>query len=255
MNSRYWKTIIMITMSVTGIIDSAWADHFWDQHAQGWHWYEDPSGLHQTQPVSISDPIKTMETWHQKITRALDQAILNPTPANMRAYITLQNEVSGQANRFALAWQAALLNDPALDYSLSHPTNSMGKAVYLTEQKQQEDQAIAQLAQHSGLFFFYRSSCPYCQRFAPIVKDFSERYGIAIVPITTDGIALPAFPHSHKDQGQAAQLKVTQEPALLTVNPYSRQIIPVSYGLMSEDELRTRILAIAHQLSSTPPKP
>ena len=111
--------------------------------------------------------------------------------------------------------------------------------MYLNEQKQQEDKAIALLAKHSGLFFFYRSSCPYCQRFAPIVKDFSERYDITVVPITTDGIALPAFPHSHIDQGQSARFKVTVEPALFTVDPYSGEIIPVGYGLMSEDELRT----------------
>ncbi len=81
-----------------------------------------------------------------------------------------------------------------------------------------------------------------------IVKNFSARYQITVIPVTTDGISLPEFPNSHSDQGQAAGLHVTMEPTLFIVDPYSQQIIPVGFGLMSEDDLRARILAIANQL-------
>lgn len=221
---------------------------FWANHAQGWHWYQDPTQIDSRSiPNTPLEPEAQMEVLQKEVKRTLDKAILNPTPANMQAYITLQNQVSEQAHQFALAWQAALLNNPTLDYSLAHPTSNVGNQVYLSQQKAQEDQAIQSLAQHSGLFFFYRSTCPYCQRFAPIVKGFSDRYGLSIIPITTDGITLPEFPHSQIDQGQAARFKVSMEPALFTVDPYSHQIIPVGYGLMTEDELRTRILEIAQK--------
>lgn len=241
---------LMLSMVCSmGMMVPAWADNFWEEHAKGWHWYEDPTPMetHEETNASTPDPSVTLDNLQQYVKRALAQAILNPTPDHMRRYITLQNQISEQARRFALAWQAALLNNPGLDYSLSHPTNSVGKQVYLSQQKQQEDQAIALLAKHSGLFFFYRSTCPYCQRFAPIVKDFSERYGIAVIAITTDGAALSAFPHSYVDHGQATRFKINVEPALFTVDPYHQRIIPVGYGLMSEDELRSRILAIATQ--------
>ena len=97
-----------------------------------------------------------------------------------------------------------LLNYPELDFSLRHPTNNLAKQIDLDSARQQENAAIQQFSQHNGLFFFYRSTCPYCQRFAPILKDFSSRYGLSVVPITTDGISLPEFPNSHSDQGQAA---------------------------------------------------
>ena len=160
-----WFLGITFFMGCICLSFSAQADNFWNEHARGWHWYEDPEQvLEQAMSREPSDPVQIMEVLHQQVKRSLDQAILNPTPENMRNYITLQNQVSEQANRFAVAWQTALLNNPVLDYSLSHPTNSVGKQVYLNTQKQQEDQAIALLAKHSGLFFFYRSSCPYCQR-------------------------------------------------------------------------------------------
>ncbi|MFT3741099.1 MAG: conjugal transfer protein TraF [Gammaproteobacteria bacterium] len=219
------------------------ANTFWEDHAIGWHWYQDPAERSVT--PAITNPVQTMEALQQQVKYSLDLAILNPTPANVQTYLTLQNQLSDKANRFAQIWQAVLLNDPSLNFSLQHPTNSLGKQIYLDQQHQAEDQAIRQLATHSGLFFFYRSSCPYCQRFAPIVKDFAQRYGISVVAITTAHQAVPEFMDSQFDQGQAAYFGVKSEPALFTVDPYSQQVIPVGYGLMSEIDLRGRILQIA----------
>jgi conjugal transfer pilus assembly protein TraF len=187
-----------------------------------------------------------MDAVRQAIEQALDKATLDPTPENVKAYIALQNQVSDRASRFAQVWQAVLLQAPGLDYSIAHPTNQIGQQVYSDQKRHAEDAAIHQLAQHSGLFFFYRSTCPYCQRFAPIVRDFTDKYHIPIVPITTDGIALPSFPRSQVDDGQSAKFGVQVEPALFTVDPYTHQAVPVSYGLTTEDELRSRILAIAN---------
>ncbi len=238
------KQWILFMMVFCGFCSTALADNYWEQHSVGWHWYQDPQE-NQTPSVTPMNPVQIMEAWQQKIKYSLDQAILNPTSENVRAYITLQNQISAQANQFSKTWQAVLLSYPQLDYSLQHPTNNIAKQVYLDQKQQDETKAIQQLAQHSGLFFFYRSSCPYCQRFAPIVKNFSQRYGISVVPITTDGVALPEFPNSHADQGQSERFNITQEPALFTVDPYTHQAVPVGYGLMSEDELRERILQIA----------
>ncbi|HVV69612.1 MAG TPA: type-F conjugative transfer system pilin assembly protein TraF [Gammaproteobacteria bacterium] len=237
------KLWVLTLMLFSCFCSTVLADDFWEQHAVGWHWYQDPRA-NQT-PSAPMDPVQIMETWQRQVKYSLDQAILDPTPDNVRNYITLQNQISSQASQFAQTWQAVLLSYPQLDYSLKHPTNNVAKQIYLDQQQQDETTAIQQLAQHSGLFFFYRSTCPYCQRFAPIVKDFSQRYSITVVPITTDGIALPSFPASRIDQGQAAHFNVTEEPALFTVDPYTHQAVPVGYGLMTEDELRQRILHIA----------
>ena len=223
----------------------------------GWHWYQDPEEDQTVSPDSTvtSDPIATMEALHHQVQQTLDQAILNPTEDNIRHYIALQNQLGERAQRFAEVWKSVLLHYPELDFSLQHPTNNFAKQIDLDHTRQQENAAIHQFAQHNGLFFFYRSTCPYCQRFAPILKDFSSRYGLNVVPITTDGISLPEFPNSHSDQGQAARLKVTVEPALFTADPQTHRIIPVSYGLLSEDELRQRLLTIAQQAEITGEKP
>lgn len=238
-----WMVVAWILLS-----QAAHAEVFWSEHAVGWAWYQEAEVLPDpVQPRSFlpADPIQAMEALQKQVKQTLDLAILNPTTEHVKNYIALQNQLSERAGRFTQVWRTVLLNFPELDYSLQHPTNTIAKQIYLDKTHQQEDAAIQKLAQHSGLFFFYRSTCPYCQRFAPIIRNFSERYGISIVPITTDGISLPEFPNSQQDRGQAAFLKVTVEPALFTVDPVRHRIIPVSYGLLSEDELRERFLVIA----------
>jgi conjugal transfer pilus assembly protein TraF len=259
MISVSWKCAVILIwfVMVWCLPSSAKADNFWEERAVGWHWYQDPE---ENQPISpdstvTNDPIATMEALHHQVQQTLDQAILNPTEDNIRQYIALQNQLGERAQHFAEVWKSVLLNYPELDFSLRHPTNNLAKQIDLDSTHQQENAAIQQFAQHNGLFFFYRSSCPYCQRFAPILKDFSSRYGLSVIPITTDGISLPEFPHSHSDQGQAARLKVTVEPALFTADPQTHRIIPVSYGLLSEDELRQRLLTIAQQAASPEKNP
>ncbi len=247
MSKRIFQRCFYILISLMGLFilpTTASAEDYYEQHAVGWHWYDDPHVEKSSQEIS-QDPVKQMKAVKQALEQALDQAVLNPTPQNVKNYIVLQNQMSDRASHFSHIWQLVLLQNPRLNYSIEHPTNQVGREVYLDEQRMKEDAAIRKLSQHSGLFFFYRSSCPYCQRFAPIVKDFSQRYGIAVIPITTDGIALPSFPDSRVDQGQAEKFHVSVEPALFTVNPYTHQAIPVSYGLTTEDELRSRILEIA----------
>ena len=190
-----------------------------------------------------------MNALQMSVKRSLDTAILNPTPENMKNYIAQQNEVTQRSARFSKLWQEALLQDPQLDFSLQHPTNNIARQVEVDQQSTQEEQAIKKLAQESGLFFFYRSTCPYCRAFAPILKRFADRYGITVMPITTDGITLPEFPQSYTDQGQAATFQVKVEPSLFIVNPYTKKAIPVGYGLMSEVDLKKRILDIARSNS------
>src|SRR5262249_19368196 len=142
---------LLLSVFLTGI-----ADTFWQEHAMGWHWYQDPIEVQQQNPntPAINNPIQTMEALQQQVKYSLDLAILNPTPTNVRAYLSLQNQLSAQANQFAQVWQQVLLSDPSLNFSLQHPTNTLGKQIYLDQQYQAEDKAIRQLATHSGLFFF-----------------------------------------------------------------------------------------------------
>jgi conjugal transfer pilus assembly protein TraF len=230
-------------------------ENYYYQHSTGWHWYNEKviaesikkaqKQEKEPQQQSSVDPTKEMSAVRIIVERALNKAILNPTVENVQSYLILQNKVSNQSTKFANVWQKALLEHPELNYSLGHPTNAAAKQIYLDSHNDRETQVITEFFKNRGLFFFYKTSCPYCQKFAPIVKNFASRHGISIIPITIDGRSLPEFPNSKSDIGQAAKFNINITPALFAVNPYNDKALPVAYGFISESDLRQRILDIA----------
>ncbi len=242
------KLIMALLVSI--ITMNCHAAGYYTNHAVGWHWYDDP----KEEAKKPNAPINTqksatqqVDTIRKDIKSALDTAILNPTPENVERYIKLQNQLNQRADHLSTVWQQVLLTHPELDYSLAHPTNQVGIQVYQEEESKKKDAAINLFKQQYGLFFFYKSTCPYCKRFAPVLLSFVGRYGIPLIPITLDGISLPEFPHSKNDTGQAQQFHVSMTPALFAVNPYTQKAFPVAYGLTSETELRDNIYKIMTQ--------
>lgn len=247
--NKWLLSLLGLLMSAHALADTP---AYFDNHEKGWHWYEQtPVAEKPEQVTTPPDPTEQMSAVRATVTRALNQAILEPSEENVSNYIALQNQVSNRASQFANVWQKVLLNQPDLNYALVHPTSQIGSQVDTDAHHAKEDQAIAKLASETGLFFFYHSTCPYCQRFAPILKNFATRYGITVIPVTTDGVSLPEFPNSKIDAGQARKFNVTVEPALFAVNPYTHRAYPVSYGLLTEDDLRKRILDLANNFESS----
>lgn len=239
------RTIVLVVLLILSF--SLYADDFYRRHTTGWHWYDDPVEEENEENIT-SDPSEQMNTVRAIIKRALDKAVIQPTHENVKDYISLQNQLMANSGKFSQTWKEILLDQPELDYSLVHPTNNMARQIESDQENLKEEVAIRALAKQSGLFFFYHSTCPYCQKFSPILKNFAERYNITVIPITTDGISLPEFPNSFIDKGQKETFHVTVEPSLFAVNPYTKQAYPVSYGLMSETDLKKRILMIANRM-------
>lgn len=101
--------------------------------------------------------------------------------------------------------------------------------------------ANSQTNQQQGFFFFYSSACPWCQKFAPILKDFSESTGFEVIAISMDGGVLPDFPAAIIDEGQSRLFNITTLPSLFLINPETQVAKPVSEGAISADELRRRM--------------
>ncbi len=243
--------IIIFLFSLLGIYHPAMAVNFY-AHSEGWHWYHDPQATKkQAAPIEQNgDPVAAMKALQQQVNVALDRAILFPTQANVKDYMALQNRVTAQTAIFTNVWKQVLVENPALDYSIAHPTSSLGRTVYLKQYRENQDKVIQQFAHQYGLFFFYRGDCPYCHQFAPILKAFSDHYGVTVIPISLGGGMLAQFPNSRADNGQAARLHVEVTPSLFAVDPRAQKIIPVAYGFMSDDALGQRIFHIMTTLKS-----
>jgi len=161
-----------------------------------------------------------------------------------RAFLVLQDYWLREATRHGQINQETLLAYPQYDYSVTHPTSSIGTALQdsLIHQKQQK--AIEQLSKTHGLLFFYRANNPYDQKQIPIVFDFCKRHQLSLIPVSVDGTPSPDLPRSRIDTGQADALGVHFFPAILLVNPKTHETQPVAYGLTTQDVLTQRLVAV-----------
>jgi len=173
-------------------------------------------------------------------------AVMNPTDANLIAYMRYQRMVMNKSEAFAERWQRLVWTVPDLDYALTgRPTNAMAISAYDAQQRDRQAQTIRNLATTHGLLFFFRSDCPYCHRLAPILKRFEQDFGMTVFAVSLDGRGLPEYPNPQPDNGIAARLNASIVPALYLTAPSRREIQPVGFGVMALTDLIERIATLA----------
>lgn len=224
---------------------------YWLRNQEGWFWYQDPPADVQKkkETVRAQDPRPKELVEFEAMQKRLDElkriAVMNPTDAHMKAYMGYQRYVMDKSAVFADNWQRLVWRTPELDYSLTgRPTNSFAIDVFDGQLRDKQAHTIRALAKTHGLFFFFRSDCPYCHKFAPVLKHFEQDYGLTVFPVSLDGGGLPDYPTPLTDNGMAANLNVSVVPAVFLAVPGSREITPIGYGVMAETDLVERIHAI-----------
>ena len=183
----------------------------------------------------------TKEAWHK--------AMLDGSVESMKHYLVLQNYWSTRATEVSRLFEKTLLYYPEYRYETTHPTSSIGTQLSDSLLLKKQEAAIRQMAKNNGLLYFYRGNNPYDEKEAGIIKDFSKRFSLSLIPISVDGVTDPNFPGSQIDKGQAKALNIRFYPALLLVNPTSHKITPISYGLITQDRLARQFLLVATNFS------
>ncbi|RCW65082.1 conjugal transfer protein TraF [Pseudorhodoferax soli] len=230
---------------------------YWIDRWRGWHFYEAPTAQlpeELTQPAPLARPPAPHRppelVEFERLQKALEDnrniAIMRPTEANVRRYMELEMQVVGRASYFADVAQRVAWATPSLDPTLhGRPVNATALEVFERQQQSDRSGTVAALGRDHVLFFFYRSDCPYCHAFAPILKTFEARHGIQVVAIGLDAGTLPDFPHSRQNNGIATALQVSQVPAVFLAQPSSGVITPIGYGVLSESQLLERVSIVA----------
>jgi conjugal transfer pilus assembly protein TraF len=231
---------------------------YWCDSWRGWHFYEDPepeSPPPKDKPPALPPPpgaptAKAPELLRlQRLQKELEEvraiAIINPTEANVRRYMQLEARIYAQASRFSEVAQRVGWSSPEFDPTRQgRPVNARALEVFERTRFEARQRAVAALARDHVLLFFFRSDCPYCHAFAPILAAFRSRYGIGIVAVSVDGGALAEFPDFRRDNGIATTLNVTQVPALFLAQPFVGKITALGFGVLSDGELLERIATV-----------
>ena len=171
------------------------------------------------------------------------KAILEPTPANVTAYIRFQREQLDRASLFSDVWQRAIWQDPDLDYTLQRPVSTLGKRQWQDARGAERNTVMAHLSERYGLFYFFAQSCGACEVMSPIVQSVATTWHITVRAISTDGGPSRHFPAYTVETNQRSRMglepKIT--PAVVLWDAAKGQAIPIGYGVMSADELQDRI--------------
>lgn len=168
-------------------------------------------------------------------------AIVKPTPENLKSYIVAQEALMDRASVFSDVWRRVIWANPDLNYQLRNPSNNSAIQVSETQRTRKEADTLSSLSREWGIFFFFRSDCPYCHRMAPTLKFLSEQYGIAVFPISLDGGGLPEFPNPSRDNGMAASIGASVVPLVVLGNIKDRRLLPIGSGVLSAQEIVERI--------------
>lgn len=238
--------------------DSEPSGTYWRRNREGWFWYRDPPEA-ISRPKEVPAPhdrpreLVDFEAMQKRLEDLKRVAVMNPTDANLLAYMRYQRFVMNKSELFAERWQRLVWTVPELDYGLTgRPTNSMAIGVFDEQQRDRQAQTVRSLSATHGLLFIFRSDCPYCHRFAPILKRFEQEFGMTVFAVSLDGRGLPEYPNAPLDNGIAARLNASVVPALYLTAPAKRDIRPVGFGVMAMTELVERIAAIAQDMRENP---
>lgn len=226
---------------------------YYMRKAEGWHWYERLESTRkkvEPQPESAESPKpKTAMERIKKFRADLDetraQAILEPTIENVAHYMRAQKITFDKSMVFANTWQKVLLYHPDLDPSNTYPVSNAARKIYLRQEYQEKQQVVRDLAKQYGLFFFFKSTCPYCHSFASQLKDFAKTYGWKVIPISLDGKAIAEYPKPRFDNGIAQKLNIQFVPAVVAVSPEQEKTLPVAFGMVSTEELINRLYLLS----------
>lgn len=215
----------------------------------GWHFYcdriKEETGDETKAPPAASATERVL-SMRRTLEEARAQAILEPTPENVSAYLRLQQEALQSAAVFSDAFRRVVWANPALDYTLRRPVGALAKRLWTEERRAEREGVLQGLGERYGLIYLGSERCPGCHVFGPLIRAFALRHGIEVLAVSMTGGPLEGWPEAVPDQGRAARLgiKAPVLPAVVLYDTQTRRALPVSYGVVAEDQLAERIFAL-----------
>jgi conjugal transfer pilus assembly protein TraF len=263
--------LLLAALTLASAVSAQAQDHelgFYERKAEGWFWYaQEPEALEKEEsklptpqpesPPQLSKPEKAAPqlkgpaifsaAWfRENLQKYKDAAWDNPTVENVRAFLYLQRFAIDRSEQFSDSSELAVLGDPFLDEITRRPAATFASQKVDREAGIAQGELLKRIAARTGIFFFFKLNCDYCDLQAPLVKMLEQSGGFTVVPVSIDGKPLPShlFSNMRADNGHAKRLGVVTYPAIYLASPEG-EFAPVGQGLMSLPELNHRILVAA----------
>ena len=233
----------------------AWCADTDEPAALGWHFYcdRDDSQEEEVPRPELSAPASASGSATARIAEmrlsleeARAEAILDPSPEKVAAYLELQRAALQRAAVFSDVFRRTVWATPELDYTLTRPVGALAKQMWSDERRSEIADALARLGERYGLIYLGHPDCGGCRVFGPLLRAFAIRHGIDVLAVSMTGGPLEGWPEAVADNGRAARLGLSGSPlpAVALFDTKTKRALPVGFGVLAEDQLAERIFVL-----------
>jgi len=241
---------------------------FFRDKEEGWYWYQDPETGELRKLEEVPPPVSRIPTtkptpsdeeyakdhpfsaqWVRvMLPRYMDIAWNDPSPKNVQAYFLVQKFAMDRAQDFAQTARKVVLGNLMLDGSVNRPLASYGVKDANAATVKARDALLKKLCSQIGIFYFFKSTCPHCETFAPIILMAEKTLGFNVIAVSVDGGELKSvqFAKTYKDAGHAKRLGVESVPSTFLMNSKGEFDL-IAASPVSLDQLKERILIAAER--------
>lgn len=177
----------------------------------------------------------------------------NVVPASLvvdgEAFFLLQRLAMDKAERFQKMAEQVRVGNKFIDESERRPVSNFGLQTVDRQAEARRLALLEKISQSTGLFFFFKADCPYCEKQAPLLKHISETNHFDVLAISVGGgnLRTTTFENTVVDSGQAEMLSVESTPSIFLVHPESTTFALIGSSLLTVPEIQDRILLIAQR--------
>jgi conjugal transfer pilus assembly protein TraF len=234
-----------------------WQQDVWKQDDRGFLWYppEDAKPVQPPKPAPRElASITSMEELREERERRLSDAIMQPTPENMKLYLEVNAYVQEKSALFADQWQRTLWENPSFDFTARHPSANFAQVALTANRKTERTNRIAALKSTHGLLYFYSGSCAFCHLQNPLIAELAKTTGLEVLAVSVDGAESGYFPGALPDNGIARAVfagRPVTTPALFLLDKATMTPQAVSTGVVAVEDLLKRIDVLTKPLGGT----
>ncbi len=248
------KRYCILFFSLFFSLSSAWAeDTFWEDRQRGYFWYEDPElpavedqdTLFDDKPMidNIGKEAKPTDRYtyddlfelhpdnfQVMIDARLKHAVHRPTEENVLRFLEAADVAKKKSRLLANVAGYVAMQNPWLTGESRYPYSQPGRNVYVQQRNKEIQTTLEEFRDRYAIIAFHQTGCGYCTAQEEILAYFEQLNGWSVRRIDIN-----------ESPGLAARFHVEITPTLLLVSRATQESRIVSSGVISLDQLTTRV--------------
>ncbi len=223
---------------------------------EGFNWYNEKPETQEKKtedgaPIEKGEELpqyeKNIRALQKKHEQAHRQALDDPTPENLLVELKLEKEMMNKSRIYAEKKVAVAMLDSQFTNMKQH-SNVLHRRVQEQVDSAEMTKKLAKLSNNWGLVVQVQEECPHCHAFAPIVLEFAKTYGFELLAATDDGRDFYGI-EGVLDAGKMVTFNPNREtPMLYLLKNDGTEVLPISRGINSDDQIINNIIAIDKHL-------